>query len=233
MIILLKELLSLFLLLTVLAISKAEYQSLFYRLSSSPSIGLSFVPEVLSTILLNIVLVLGMFMVTRWFVYKKRILSHVLIHGLLVVPFQLFVILCYVGALLIFRIFTVTLGSTVQLLFYGTFFIVTYYIVMYWVSVSSGLNIQGRNPWYNVVDCFKLPLRQKLEVVTLYTIPLLTLLTFFVSLQFIMYFLITLTAVYFFVRQYIVSKKKSLKQYVRFLGHTYAERVKKVYGKVF
>lgn len=238
MITLIKEIISIFAFLAALIISRFEYADFIVGLQSGNVTDTLFlIPNMFKLILGSFLLYLLVYTLSRWWVwsgYHKVKFRYLITNSLLVVPFYFFIIILLSSIALVYSVLTTTLNIWVSTVFSMLGIISLYLVLMVWVTFSEALNMQGKNPWYNLYDSINYSCSKKgLNVLLLYLIPLLiSAISSFGSLNPV-YIPLSVLLTYLFSRQYLVSKKKTLKQYVLYICHSYTKTCKKAYKKVF
>jgi len=179
-------------------------------------------------------LVLSLYGVSRWWVWEKPLTKYIVVYLLFVFPLIYFFILMLSGILLVLSLLTVTKTTFLQDIVKVVFSIIWLFLISTWLPFLLARCSQGKNPWYSMYDAVKdMFTLHGLRVSSIYLIPIILLFSTFLfgwnSLGTLPFFWLS----YLFARQYVVSKKKTLKQYVLYVWHSYTKTCKKAYKKVF
>ena len=236
--ILIKEIITILAMIAVGTISRAEYVEFIANLQTGNATDVVFlIPTALTLIMSSMFMYVTVYTLSRWWVwraYHKVKWSFLFTHSLLVIPFYAFITVLFVGATIVYRVFTSTFSDLLSSILFIVSSLLAYLVLMVWVTYGNAYSMLGKNPWYNQYDAFKRAWsRQGANVVGLYTIPIIVsgLSTFAnVSPAFIP---ISIWLTYLFARQFVVSKTAHIIAYCQHIVRSYRKTLKTLYKKVF
>lgn len=233
-----KELLFILSFIAAAMISRVEYNEFIIGIQSgNPAILVNLIPNMFTLILGSFIVYLVLYTLFRWWVwsgYSTVKWNFLLTNTLMVIPFTMLTIVLLALSVLALQVYSAVWNGYVRIFALFTWSLLVYYAGGCLMAYVQGRNMLGKNPWYNVYDALTLLFtKQSLQLCLVYTVPALaSLLAVFNWLSPAWIPIITWGS-YLFARQYIVSKKHTLKAYTHDLWVLYSKRCKTVYKKVF
>lgn len=230
----LKELVSVIAILFTALISRNMYVQLYdvTRLVD-PIDQVRIMPGLVRGVLLSLFILLFVYACTRYWVWDHKSWKNVGVYTVFVFPVMYGFVFVLSGLLFLLSLLTVTKTGFVQDITKLVCILLWLMIVGVWAPYLTARCAHGKNPWYSMYDAVgDMWSRRSLHLLAVYSVP-----TVFLILSLFLYWntfamLPLYWFAYLFARQYIVSKKHSLKQYLQFLWHDYHKTIKTVYKKV-
>ena len=229
----LKELVALFVILFTVAVSRNMYVQL-YDITSlvDPIDQIRIMPGLVRGVLLSIFAVLFVYALTRYWVWDKKSWKNVLVYTLFTFP-VMYVSVISLGALLfILSLLTVTKTTFIQELTRLLASIIWFTIISLWIPFITARCAQGKNPWYSLYDAAcDMYSKRALQVLLVYSLALSILILHIAANWNVLGTVPIFWGSYIFSRQFILSKKSTLKSYVVDICHNMHETGKTWYKK--
>ena len=182
-------------------------------------------PGLVRGVLLSIFVILFVYAFTRYWVWEHKSWKNVIVYIFFVFPVMYGFVALLGVILFLLSLLTITKTGFVQDLSKVLASLAWLTIVSVWTPYLTARCAQGKNPWYSMYDAVKdMWSKRSLQILLVYTVPII----YFILSMIVGWNLLGSVPVfwvaYLFARQYIMSKKHSVRAYLTSLGHYYAKK---------
>ena len=232
-----KEILFLLSFIAAAMISRVEYNEYVIKLQSGdPAVLVTLIPDTFTLILSSFIVYIVLYTLFRWWVwsgYSDVKWNYLLVNSFMVLPFIFLCIIVLALAAVTVQVYTAVWNGYLRIftLFLGSIFV--YYGRGSFMAYLQGFNMLGKNPWYNVYDALAhIFSKRTWQLCIVYTVPAIISLLAALSYANPAWVPVVTWGAYLYARQYVVSKKKTVWAYTRYIGHYYHKKVHTIYKKI-